>query len=618
MEASAESLCTVRAADCGLLIINRHGDIMLAELSIQNVVIIDRLRLSFTPGLNVLTGETGAGKSIIIDSLGAVLGARMPAEMLRDGADRARIEAVFDLTEHPDTALDVLLAEAGIESEDGTLILARELNRAGRSSARVNGQTVTSGTLTRIGERLVDIHGQSAHLSLLRAATHIDFLDAYAGILSRRAECAALVAKVRDVRAQLGAIERDDRELARRVDLLRFQVEEITNANLREGEDEQLRVERDRLANATSLQAVADNAYRLLREGTPPRGAALLDGLRDLTKHLSELARLDPALREAESQVDEIVYLLDDVASTVRDYRDGIEDDPDRLAQVEERLVLIRDLERKYGRSIDDVIAFGEEATTELSRIEGGEERAERLRAEEQDLLARIGKVAGTLSKARAEASRRLSKEIEARIAHLAMGRTRFTVYLAQEEDPEGVPTSGSDTASRRLAFDAKGIDRVEFLIAPNSGESPKPLAKVASGGETARLMLALKSVLAAADTTPTLVFDEVDVGIGGRSGQVVGETLWGLTGAHQVLCITHLAQVAAFAEGHFRITKREVGGRTLSGVDPVTGDERIEELAAMLDTAHGEPTAAARVSARDLADRAAAWKAKSESTAAD
>ncbi len=591
---------------------------MLAELSIQNVVIIDRLRLAFAPGLNVLTGETGAGKSIIIDSLGAVLGARMPAEMLREGADRARIEAVFDLAGTDDAALAALLADAGIEAEDGMIILSRELNRAGRSAARVNGQTVTSGTLTRIGERLVDIHGQSAHLSLLRAATHIDFLDAYAGILARRAECVALVAKLREVRAQLASLEHDDRELARRVDLLRFQVDEISAANLRIGEDDELRAERDRLANASTLQAVADNAYRLLREGTPPRGASLLDGLRDLSKHLSELVRLDPTLREAESQVDEIVYLLDDVAATVRAYRDGIEDDPKRLAQIEERLVLIRDLERKYGKSVADVLAFGEDAAAELAGIAGGEARAEQLRTEEDALLTRIGKIAGVLSKARAEASRRLSKEIEARIAHLAMGRTRFTVYQVQEDDPDGVPATGEDGTPRRLAFDAKGVDRIEFLIAPNAGESPKPLAKVASGGETARLMLALKSVLAAADTTPTLVFDEVDVGIGGRSGQVVGETLWGLTGRHQVLCITHLAQVAAFADGHFRITKREVGGRTLSGVDSIEGDERIEELAAMLDTAGGETTTAARASARDLANRAAAWKAKAELTAAD
>lgn len=585
---------------------------MLVELNIQNVVIIDRLRLGFTPGLNALTGETGAGKSIIIDALGAVVGAKMPAEMLRDGADRARVEAVFDISDHDDPALRAALDDAGIEMDDDTLILARELSAAGRSTARVNGQTVTAGTLARIGERLVDIHGQSAHLSLLRPATHIDFLDAYAGILPRRAECASLVARVREVRTQLTTRERDDRELARRVDLLRFQAEEIEAAKLRPDEEDELRAERDRLANASGLQAVSDAAYRLLRQGAPPRSAALLDGLRDLAKHLGELARLDPAMREAESQVDEIVYLLDDVASTVRTYRDGIEDDPKRLAQVEERLVLIRDLQRKYGKSVEEVIAFGAQAAAELAGIEGGEERAAQLHAEETDLLARIGIVAGTLSKARAEAGKRLAREIEARIAHLAMGRARVSVYQVQSDDDDGVPVPGEDGGTRRLAFDLKGVDKIEFLIAPNSGEAPKPLAKVASGGETARLMLALKSVLAAADTTPTLVFDEVDVGIGGRSGQVVGETLWGLTERHQVLCITHLAQVAAFADGHFRIIKRDVRGRTISDVERLDEPERVEELAAMLD---GVPiTPAARASARDLAERAAAQKAATES----
>lgn len=581
---------------------------MLVELSIQNIAIIDRLRVPFEPGMNALTGETGAGKSIIIDALGAVIGGRIGPEMLRTGAERARVEAVFDLSASTDAALTALLDEAGIEREDGTLILARELNAAGRSSARVNGQTVTVGTLGRIGERLVDIHGQTAHLSLLRSATHIEFLDAYAGLLPQRAAYAALVARVREVRAQRAALEQDDREIARRVDLLRFQAEEIAAANLRPDEEEEVRADRERLANASTLQSIADTTYRLLRQGTPPKGLSILDGLRDVAKNLSELARLDPALREAESEVDEMVYLLDDVAGTVRDYRDRIEDDPRRLAEVEERLVLIRDLQRKYGQSIAEVIAFGEGAQRELEQIEGGEERAAELRAEETDLLNQIGKAAAKLSQARAKAAKRLAKEVEASIAHLAMGRTRFTVYQAQEDAEDGAPVVGDDGAVRRLAFDLKGADKIEFLIAPNAGEAPKPLAKIASGGETARLMLALKSVLAAADTTPTLVFDEVDVGIGGRSGQVVGETLWSLTARHQVLCITHLAQVAAFADGHYRITKRDAGGRTVSGVERVEGDERTDELAAMLD---GYPiTAAARASAHDLADRAAGWKA--------
>lgn len=589
---------------------------MLVELSIQNIAIIDRLRIAFEPGLNALTGETGAGKSIIIDALGAVIGGRTSPDLLRSGEERARIEAVFDLSQRgADALLTALLDEAGIEHEDATLILSRDIHANGRTVSRVNGQTVTANLLGRIGERLVDIHGQSAHLSLLRPATHLDFLDAYAGLLDRRAELATLVAQVRRVRAQRADLERDDRELARRTDLLRFQVDEIGGANLEPDEEEELRVERQRLGNAASLQVIADTVYRTLREGTPPRGTSVVEGLRDVAKNLGELARLDPALAEAESEVDEMVYLLEDVAATVRTYRDTIEDNPARLAEVEERLVMIRDLERKYGGTIEEVLRFGEEATRELALIEGSEGRLLQLRDEEASLLRQIGERAGKLSQARHKAANRLAKAIEQQIAHLAMGRTRFSVYQSQEDDPEGAPVPGEDGAARRLAFDARGVDRVEFLIAPNAGEAPKPLARIASGGETARLMLALKSVLATADTTPTLVFDEVDVGIGGRSGHVVGETLSGLARNHQVLCITHLAQVAAFADGHFRIIKRDVRGRTVSDVERLDDGERVDELAVMLD---GTPiTPAARASAQDLAERAAARKATTDTARA-
>ncbi|MDQ2784906.1 MAG: DNA repair protein RecN [Chloroflexota bacterium] len=586
---------------------------MLVELSIQNIAIIDRLRVTFEPTLNALTGETGAGKSIIIDALGAVVGGRTSPDMLRSGEERARIEAVFDVTDRTDPALRAVLDEAGIEHEDGTLILSRDLQSNGRSVARINGQTVTVGLLGRVGERLVDIHGQSAHLSLLRPATHLDFLDAYAGLMERRAELATLVHRVRQIRVERAALEQDDRELARRTDLLRFQVDEIASADLEADEDEVLRAERTRLSNASNLQVIADTVYRTLREGTPPRGTSVVEGLRDVAKNLGELAKLDPALAEAESEVDEMVYLLEDVSATVRTYRDTVEDNPARLAEVEERLTLIRDLERKYGGTVAEVLAFGDEAERELAMLEGSEERLAQLRDEEMAVLRQIGTRAGKLSLARQKAATRLAKAVEAEITHLAMGRTRFTVLQTQEEDAEGAPVGGDDGHARYLAFDARGVDRVEFLIAPNAGEAPKPLARIASGGETARLMLALKSVLAAADATPTLVFDEVDVGIGGRSGQVVGETLAALAHTHQVLCITHLAQVAAFADGHFRIIKRDVRGRTISDVERLDEPERIEELAAMLD---GVPiTPVARASARDLAERAAARKATTETT---
>ncbi len=598
---------------------------MLLELNIRDFAIIDRLHLRFGPGFNALTGETGAGKSIIIDALGAVLGERTGAEFVRAGAPSARVEGVFDLDGRDTTPLRALLAEFGLlddESDGGAvadepLILAREISAAGRSTARVNGRTVTAAMLARIGERLVDIHGQSEHLSLLRPANHVDLLDRYTGILPEREALAAIVAELREVRDRLAALDRDERELARRVDLLRFQAEEIAAAKLRPEEEDDLDAERRILSSAERLTELAAVAYRRLNGnadeefsgGKPVRGA--LDLLRQVTVALGELARLDPALDETRAQVEEQVYLLEDAAATLRDYRERVEADPARLAEIEDRLTLFKDLKRKYGATLAEVIAFGAQAEAELAQIERGEERAEELRAREDELLADIGARAARLTAARRAAGERLAAAVEAAIAELNMGRARFAVRIAHADDPAGAPVRGEDGAERRLAFDARGVDRVEFLLAANVGEALKPLARVASGGETARLMLALKSILSRVDTTPTLVFDEVDVGVGGRSGQVVGEKLWGLTAGaagHQVLCISHLPQIAAFADAHFRIAKRQVGDRTLSSVEPIADEARIDELAAMLD---GVPvTPASRANAREMLERVATWKA--------
>ncbi len=595
---------------------------MLLELNIRDFAIIDRLRLPFGPGFNALTGETGAGKSIIIDALGAILGERTGAEFVRAGAGSARVEGVFDLGHDGQAGeLRSLLAEFGLD-DDGTaadepLILTREIAAGGRSTARVNGRTVTAGVLARIGERLVDIHGQSEHLSLLRPAGHVDLLDRYAGLLAEREALSGIVAELRGVRERLASLDRDERELARRVDLLRFQVEEIASAKPRPEEEDELLAERRVLASAERLTELAELAYRKLSGaagddfsgGKAPRAA--LDLLRQVNVALGELARLDPSLEETRAAVEEQVYLLEDAAATLRDYRERIEADPRRLEEIEERLTLLKDLKRKYGATIAEVIAFGAEAEAELAGIEQGEERAEELRARERELLADIGARAAALTAARRAAGERLSAAVEASIAELNMGRSRFAVQITHADDPAGAPVRDEDGTERRLAFDARGVDRVEFLIAPNVGEPLKPLARIASGGETARLMLALKSILSRVDTTPTLVFDEVDVGVGGRSGQVVGEKLWGLTAGepgHQVLCISHLPQIAAFADHHFRISKRQVEDRTLSNVETIDGDERIDELAAMLD---GVPvTAAARANAREMLERVAGWKA--------
>lgn len=596
---------------------------MLLELSIRDFAIIDRLRLTFGPGFNALTGETGAGKSIIIDALGAILGERTGAEFVRAGAPSARVEGVFEVAGPSAEALHATLAEFGLSDDDATgdepLILSREITASGRSTARVNGRTITAGTLAKLGERLVDIHGQSDHLTLLRPANHIDMLDRYAGLTAEREALTKVVVELRGVRDRLSSLDRDDRELARRVDLLRFQVEEIDAARLRAEEEDELLAERRVLASAGRLTELADLAYRKLSGGgndfsgaKAPRGA--LDLLRQVNTALAELVSLDPTMEETRAAVEEQGYLLEDAAATIRDYRERIEGDPHRLEEIEERLSLLKDLKRKYGATLAEVIAFGTQANEELSQIERSGERAEELRTREAELLAQIGAQAVVLTGKRREAGDRLSAAVEASIRELNMGRARFATQIAHVTDAHGAPvpdTEGGSEGERRLAFDDHGVDRVEFLLAANSGEPLKPLARVASGGETARLMLALKSILSEVDTTPTLVFDEVDVGVGGRSGQVVGEKLWGLTAGesqHQVLCISHLPQIAAFADSHFKISKQQLDDRTISSVERITADERVDEIAAMLD---GVPlTEAARANARVMLERVETWKA--------
>ena len=585
---------------------------MLVELTIRDFAIIDQLSVGFGEGFNALTGETGAGKSIIIDALGAVLGERVGAEFVRAGRPQARVEGVFDLHGCQDDDLLALLSDQGVELDEGTLILSREINASGRTSARINGHTVTSGTLQLVGQRLVDIHGQSEHMSLLRPASHIDMLDQYAGLMVERAALASQVADLRRLRAELATLEGNERDLAHRADLLSFQVDEIDTAALRPGEDEELEAERSRLANAERLTHLADGAYRALEgDGDPTsrRGRGAVDMLRDAVNMVGELARLDPTREKATESLAEALYLLEDAARDLRAYRDHIEHDPARLEAIDERLHLLRDLRRKYGATVEEVLAYREAAGIELEGLTNIEGRTADLRLREDALLAEIGRRALALSAARVAAAEDLAAAVEQTVRELNMGRARFHVDITQQPDPTGVPLPDAGPDQARLAFDAKGIDRVEFLISTNPGEPLKALAKIASGGETARLMLALKSVLAAVDHTPTLVFDEVDVGVGGRSGQVVGEKLWGLThdGQHQVLCITHLPQIAAFAETHYKITKRVHAERTSTVVSPLDEDDQIEELAAMLG---GLPvTPEARANALTMLERIRNWK---------
>lgn len=587
---------------------------MLLELTIQNLAIIRDLRISFGPGLNALTGETGAGKSIIIDALGAVLGARASAELVRTGARNASVEAVFDITGslQRDT-LRTLLDEAGIEPEDGMLILARDVSASGRSIARINGRAVPASTLARIGEQLVDIHGQSDHLSLLRPARHLELLDRFAGTVPEREAFSSLVRDYHSVRNQIDQIVRDERERARRIDLLRFQVDEIRASGLRPDEDRELDQERIILTNAERLAGLAAGAYQLLEGGDeldaePSPGA--LDNLRLAADRIEELARFDPSNQELAGQIREVQYLLEDYTQTIRGYSDGIEADPTRLAEIEDRLALINQLKRKYGSTVEEIISYGEQAADELAELDSSEQRVEELQACAGVMKREIGERGLRLSKERRAAAERLSGAVEHAIAELNMGHSTFAVDIREHAGHDSIPLT-INGSQRLMPFDTTGIDRIEFLIAPNAGEVPKPLARIASGGEMARLMLALKSILSAADATPTLIFDEVDVGVGGRSGQVVGEKLWSLGAEHQVIVISHLPQIAAFSEAHYRITKREREGRTETAVDQLDGETRIDELAAMLD---GLPiTSASRENAREMLARIARWKQETD-----
>ena len=580
---------------------------MLLELGIRDFAIIDEIRLRLEPGFNALTGETGAGKSILIDALGAVLGDRIGPDVVRTGAKAARVEAVFDLdvVRHR-PGFRELADELGIDLDEGVLILAREIQAGGRSLARINGATTTAGALGRIGAFLVDVHGQSDHLSLLRPDAQLDMLDRYAGLIETRHDLSDAVRELIATRRQIGQIERSSRDREQRVDLLRFQIAEIDEAGLTPGEDAGLEGERARLANAERLtgDAVAVHADLIGEDDSFDQPGGALPALRGASGTLDGIAAVDPSLSRLAERLREALFLVEDISVEVRDYRDTVEHDPARLATVEDRLDLLRTLKRKYGGSIEEIIAHGEDATAELEEMTGGQGTIVAQRQREAALAVAVGERASALSRQRAEAGKRLATAVEGTIADLRMGSARFEVWMALVDDPTGVPFRDGEGQVRRVTVNETGADRVEFLIAPNRGEALKPLAKVASGGETARLMLAMKSILSEVDATPTLVFDEVDVGVGGRSGQVVGEKLYDLSAGHQVLVITHLPQIAAFAGSHFRIAKAERDGRVISRVDEIGEADRIEELAAMLD---GLPvSAAARESAREMVRRAA------------
>jgi DNA repair protein RecN (Recombination protein N) len=551
---------------------------MLTELRIHNFAIIDKLDLRFGPGLIILTGETGAGKSIILDAVVMLLGGRADATTIRSESDAAFVEGVYQLKgPERETVHDILKREELLD-DPNYVTLTREVRREGRNIARVNGRTVGLSLLKELGAALVDIHGQAEHLSLLDTRAHLGLLDRYADVAKPLSDYRQTYHTLLNLRRELNELRQSQADAERRQDLLTYAVEEIEAARLRNGEDEELRKERDRLANAESLAEYAQRALSILDEGSPESSPAS-DLVGQVAQALAGLARIDSAQAELSSQAALLEDTLSDLVRSLRDYLEEIEFNPKRLEEVEERVDLIYRLTRKYGGNIPAVIAYGADARKQLETITGAADRIAKFEVEETRLLAQLAKQGGVLTAKRRAAAILLGKGIVTELSDLKMESAQFGVDFQTRPDPNGVPLSDGS----RVSFDQNGLDRVEFLIAPNPGEGLKPLVKIASGGETSRLMLALKNVLARADQIPSLIFDEIDQGIGGRVGMIVGQKLWKLARNHQVFCVTHLPQLAVFGDQHFQVQKLVEKGRTLTRVEKLDGDPRMLELSQML-----------------------------------
>jgi len=553
---------------------------MLKEITIKDFAIIDNLTLQFGKGFNVLTGETGAGKSIVLDAVTLLLGGRGDSDDIRSGQQMAFIEGAFEMAKGPARrAVEEVLAREQLDGETpGALILTREVRRGGRSVCRVNGHTASLNVLKEIGQALVDIHGQSEHLSLLQPRAHLDLLDRYAGAEDQRDAFTGLVMQVRAVRDEIDSLVADEAALKQKADLLAYRVDEIANARLKPGEDDELRDEAKRRANAEQLTEFASEAYRAIY--TPSGGQfTASDLLSQAAGALARLAKIDSSAQDMAEMAESVSIQAEELARALADYQEKIEFDPARLQAAELRVDMINQLKRKYNCvSIEELLASAEEAKKQLESIEHSGERIAALQAQEASLLAEVGRQGAALSSVRAAAADTLSRGVEAELADLKMENARFGVSIEQVDDPEGAPVG-----DYRVGFDETGIDRVEFLIAPNIGEPLKPIARIASGGETARIMLALKTVLSRADNIATLIFDEIDSGIGGRIGAIVGSKLWGLSHDHQVMVVTHLPQLAGFGDVHFKVEKQVEGSRTLTHISKLKGEARVDELTAML-----------------------------------
>lgn len=549
---------------------------MLKELRVRSYAVIDEVRLEPGPGLTVLSGETGAGKSLIVDALSLLLGERASSEAVRAGEERALIEGTFDVDGLP--AVRARCAEAGLETDEGWLILRRELQREGRNRAWVNGSPATAGLIGELGSALVDLHGQHEHQALLRRAAQRRVLDAFAGASETAADVADAFRSVRELESEVEEVRRRAAEVRERADYLRFKAEEIEGAGLDPGEEERLETEARRLEHSEELLELSSGLHEAVYAGEE----SLVDRLGELRRPLGELSRIDPAAGEFRELADTARHALEELGRRVGEYRETVEHDPGRLRRVRERLDRIFRLKGKYGGTIEEVLAAGRAARAELEAMEGSELEVRRLEAAREEASARLAELAGVLGEARRRAAGRLEEEMGRLLPELGMEGGRFEVALEPLDEPASF-----------------GAENVEFRVSLNPGFPPGPLARVASGGEMSRLMLALKTVLAAVDDVPSLVFDEIDAGVGGQVAHRLAGRLAEVAERHQVFVITHLPQIAARADAHYRVEKSEEGGRAAARVRRLEGEDRVLELARMLG---GDPESeVSRQHAREL-----------------
>jgi len=549
---------------------------MLAELRIHDLAVIQRLSLRLAPGLNVLSGETGAGKSIIVGALSLLLGERASSDVVRPDEARAVVEGVFEVGD--DSPVTRVMAELGIEREDGLVILRREIAAEGRSRAWINGAASTVAQLARIGSALVDLHGQSEHEDLVRPERQLDILDVFGGALDTTHAVAAAHAELKAAEAALMQLDAQRRDGEQRAQLLRHQVEEIEKADLTPDEEESLEAEARRLHHAEELAALSLRLHRLLYAAE----GSITARLDDARRALAHLLRIDAAAVAAPGSLDEAYYLIEELGRRMGDYAASIEHDPARLDAIGRRQDQIFRLKTRYGPTVDDVIAAGRAARAELDRLDGaGFERSALARAAEERRNAHRT-LCEQLSRKRARAATRLAKEVGALLPSLGMPGGRFEVCL------ESLEQSG-----------ASGAETIEFRVSLNAGFEPRPVSRVASGGELSRLMLALRAILARADSTPVLVFDEIDAGIGGRVAHAVADKLLTVSSTHQVFVVTHLAQIAARAQHHLLVEKVSARGTASANVRALAGEERIREIARLLG---GDPESQASLEhAREL-----------------